>query len=116
LLLTRVESYDEQRVLLTWQNYTDYEEGATKLRVTEDLYRILQAIRNNEVVVFIKEKSAGECSVSLRSTRDFNVAKLANSLGGGGHHHAAGLNTTGTVAEVKSKILQELSRFFTLDR
>lgn len=113
LLLTRVESYDDQKVLLTWQNHTDYEDdGSTKLRVSDDLYRYLQSIKNNEVVVFIKEKSATECSVSLRSTHDFNVAKLAKSLGGGGHHHAAGINLPGTAGELKKIILKELSQFF----
>jgi phosphoesterase RecJ-like protein len=113
-LLTRVESYADQKILYTWQSLSDYEENTAKLRVTEDLYRYLQAIKNNEVIVFIKEKSATECMVSLRSTNTFNVGKIAHSLGGGGHRNAAGLMLPGTLAQVKAKILQELSRFYDL--
>jgi phosphoesterase RecJ-like protein len=51
----------------------------------------------NEVlaVVYMREVEDGSYRVSLRSKGDINVAKVAESFGGGGHKNAAGLRIDG---------------------
>ena len=57
-------------------------------------------IQGVEAAVFIKEVSEG-VKVSLRSKHDFNVRKIAETFGGGGHTKAAGVT-------FKNKDLQEV--------
>ncbi|HUV08425.1 MAG TPA: bifunctional oligoribonuclease/PAP phosphatase NrnA [Spirochaetia bacterium] len=115
-LLIRTESYAGGRVLLSWQSLEDRTEGRTakSMRASDDLYKHLQSVRNNEVVVLIKQENDGECSVSLRSSDRINVGQLARSQGGGGHPRAAGFTCTGSIDAVRERILKLLSRHYEL--
>jgi len=75
---------------------------------SEDFVSYARSINTVEVAIFIREVHAGHCSVSLRSKRFFNVAKVAKEFGGGGHFFAAGFRTTGTVQEVREKLLKRV--------
>ena len=46
----------------------------------------------------------------MRSTGDINVSDVCLMFGGGGHPRAAGAKITGTVEEVKQKLLKELKK------
>lgn len=57
---------------------------------TSDIISFGLQIKGVEVAVLIKEAEDG-AKASLRSKNDFNVRKIAESLGGGGHIKAAGI-------------------------
>ena len=57
---------------------------------TSDIISFGLQIKGVEVAVLIKEAEDG-VKASLRSKNDFNVRKIAESLGGGGHIKAAGI-------------------------
>ena len=111
-LLSRTGSYADGKVLISWQNLEDRRQAGDSPRGSDDFYRYLQSVDDCEVIVFIKQESAEECSVGLRSRDEFDVAELARSLGGGGHIRASGYSQKGSIDEVKSRILEELSRHF----
>ncbi len=75
---------------------------------SEDFVSYARCINTVEVAIFIREVHSGHCAVSLRSKRFFNVARVAKEFGGGGHFFAAGFRTTGTVQEVREKLLQRI--------
>jgi len=75
---------------------------------SEDFVSYARSINTVEVAIFIREVHAGHCSVSLRSKKFFNVANIAKEFGGGGHFFAAGFRTTGTVQEVREKLLKRV--------
>ncbi len=63
-----------------------------------------------EAVAFFKELAPGNYRISLRSKGKNNVAKVAETFGGGGHRNAAGCRIEGEFEEVKNRILEGLQR------
>jgi bifunctional oligoribonuclease and PAP phosphatase NrnA len=104
-MLGRTESWWNDRLLLSWQTMDDRARRGALQRGEDDLYRLLQTIRGNVVVAFVKEERAGGWSVGLRSTAAVDVGAIAGSFGGGGHKQAAGFDIEGTLESVKAKVL-----------
>ena len=67
-----------------------------------------RSIEGVEVAVFFKEVEPGKWKVSLRSKGKVDVAKVAKSLGGGGHKMAAGFEAEGKLKEIKERLFKEL--------
>jgi phosphoesterase RecJ-like protein len=109
LSFQRVEPELGGRVLVTYQSLEDLRSlGADVARGSDEVYRILQAVREVEVVVFIQEEENGRCSVGLRSNGSWDVGTLARSMGGGGHALAAGYTVAGSISRTREKLLQVL--------
>lgn len=63
----------------------------------------MRAIKDVDIVVLFREKSEEKIRVSLRAKKNINIAKLAESYGGGGHADVAGC-----VIANDSKVIEEL--------
>ena len=74
---------------------------------TSDLITIGMSIDEVEVAVLFKESDEGT-KVSLRSKFDYDVRKLAETFGGGGHTKAAGLYLNKPMEEVKVIVLDAI--------
>ena len=75
----------------------------------EGLIDHLRAIRGVIVAVFFEELPDGKVRVSMRSKNEkVNVCAICEKFGGGGHVLAAGARVRGTLAEVETKILEEV--------
>ena len=61
-----------------------------------------------EAVAFFKELGPGVYRISLRSKGRTNVAKVAETFGGGGHRNAAGCRIEGEFEEVKQRVIEGL--------
>jgi phosphoesterase RecJ-like protein len=72
---------------------------------TEDIVQHTRTIDGVELGLLLIEQLNGSVKVSLRSRGRIDVARLAEQFGGGGHSRAAGATLTGTVAEVRAKLL-----------
>lgn len=59
--------------------------------------------------VYLREVREGTYRVSLRSKGPVNVARVAESFGGGGHKNAAGFRVSGDWDEVEREIEQRMS-------
>ena len=65
--------------------------------VKEDAANLFFSIvRDTDFGIIMQEMESGELSVSLRSRSDFDVSKIAEELGGGGHKAAAGVRIENT--------------------
>lgn len=90
--------------------------GATTSQ-TEDLVNEPLRIEGAVASTLLVEQGDGLVRVSLRSQpplpdtdqRDIDVAEIAQQLGGGGHRRAAGARVTGSLAEVKRRVIQAFS-------
>lgn len=70
-----------------------------------------RAIKDVEVAMLLKERDPGDVyHVSIRSKGRVNVARIAQSFGGGGHHNAAGCTVEGHLDEVKKKLFDSATR------
>jgi phosphoesterase RecJ-like protein len=61
-----------------------------------------------EAVAFFKELSPGTYRISLRSKGKTNVARIAETFGGGGHRNAAGCRIDGEFCDVKLRVIGAL--------
>jgi phosphoesterase RecJ-like protein len=108
-MLHRAESLWDGKLLLTWQTADDRKATHGFQRGEDDLYRLLQTVKGNEVVAFIKEEDGGRFSLGLRSNKDVDVGRLAASFGGGGHRQAAGCDMKGPIESIKQKLIEALT-------
>jgi len=76
---------------------------------SEGIVNHLIAIAGIEATAFFREVVSGkECRISLRSKGSFNVAKVAEQFGGGGHHNASGCTVAGPLAEAMERVVEAL--------
>ncbi len=78
----------------------------------EGISSILRSIEGVEVAVSIKERAPGVYRASLRCYEPFNVSKICQQLGGGGHAMAAGCTVEGSIEQAKQKIVTEIEKQF----
>ncbi len=109
-MLNRVRSYDDNKILTTFQTIEDRRSVRGFSRGDDELYMLLQTVKNNEVVVFIREEERGGCSVGLRSRDKIDVGKIAGEFGGGGHKLAAGFDTDVDIEETETIVVERLKR------
>lgn len=72
------------------------------------LVGLLNQVDEAMVAVIFTEVHGGKVKVSLRSKRGFDVGTVAMTLGGGGHKQASGTTISGTVDEVREKVMPYL--------
>ena len=71
-----------------------------------DLINMLSAIEECPVSLIFVEQPQGKVKISWRARgKEWNVAQIATSFGGGGHRAAAGATIEGSLDEVKLKVL-----------
>lgn len=104
-MLERTESHWDDALLLSWQTIEDRASVGRYQRGEDDLYRLLQTVKGNQVVVFIRQEDSGSFSVSLRSTNEIDVGAVASSFGGGGHRQAAGFEAAGPREAIRQSML-----------
>ncbi|MGL5440137.1 MAG: DHH family phosphoesterase [Filifactoraceae bacterium] len=79
---------------------------------TESIVNYAVEIEGIDIGYFIKEKEEDLIKVSLRSkSKTYNVAKIAERIGGGGHIMAAGCTVQGNLEEAKKIISREVKEF-----
>jgi phosphoesterase RecJ-like protein len=77
---------------------------------SDGLINLPLTVKEIQAVAFFKEIEPGHFRISLRSKGNVDVNLVANAFGGGGHKNAAGCSLYGPYAEVRRKLLDELTR------
>jgi phosphoesterase RecJ-like protein len=77
---------------------------------TEGIAEILRSIRGVEISVFLRENEEGRVKASMRAKSYYDVSRLAQRFGGGGHVRAAGFTANKPIGEVLSEIADILER------
>lgn len=80
-----------------------------RLEEVESVVDILRTTVEAEVTLVIKEMAPGTWSGSLRAKSAVDVRVVAVGMGGGGHRLAAGFTTTGTAADIVSRVREMLA-------
>ncbi len=76
---------------------------------SKDLVEIIRVLQGSLAAIIFEDLEDGRVRMSLRSKDSrLNVAKVAESFGGGGHHMAAGIRMRGTLAECRERVLAGL--------
>src|SRR5262245_49107174 len=99
-LLGTALSHLERDGPLAWISVTQDQMRACQAKEEdcEGLVNYALSIHDVEIAVFFRELPDGSCRVSLRSKGQFNVAAIAERLGGGGHQCASGCAVEGPLS------------------
>jgi len=111
-ILSRTKAYFDGRLLISSETLEESNIFGFESRDSDSLNQMLLSIKDVEAVVVIRQESVENCTVSLRSIDNINVAKIAASFNGGGHKNAAGLTMKGDISFVKQKMIESFSEFF----
>ncbi len=87
-----------------------YEKANAQEEHSDGFINYVRNVEGVEVAVCLKEKSKEEIKVSLRSSKDLDVAEIAREFNGGGHERASGFTFFGTMVQAESKIIESLTR------
>jgi len=111
-VLLRAESLFDGKLILSSEEYEETCRFGLEGRDSESLYQLLQSVAAVEAIVIIRQETPANCTVGFRSRDWVNVGSIAESFGGGGHKHAAGLSIAGTIAELRPKIIKAFENVF----
>jgi len=111
--LERMEAHLDNRVIIEQISREDYPHENNEAIDLENLdldyiHEFNKLIENVDCVVLLRELPGNHVRVSMRSMSDLDISQIMKALGGGGHSKAAGVTWTGSVTEVKEKILELL--------
>lgn len=81
------------------------------LEATEDFINYPRVLSGVRIALAFKEVSADCVKVSFRSQGGLDVGRLAARFAGGGHRNAAGCTLTGSLAEVKARVLADAESY-----
>jgi len=112
-ILTRLESHFDGKLLLSTETLEESDTFGLEGRDSDALYQMILTIEGVEAALIIRQESAENCTVSLRSTDKIDVSQVAAIYGGGGHKNASGLTMKGDISSVKEKMLKSFKNIFT---
>lgn len=110
--LSRIRAYYGGKLLITDETLDELNLYGHDSRDSDLLYQLLQSIEGGEAIVLIREESEEECSLGFRSRDRVNVGAIAECFGGGGHFHASGAKSPGTIPELEEKIVAAFKKWF----
>lgn len=95
-------------IAITHQTYRQTGSNATE---TEGIINYAMMVPGVQAAVMFRETDdAASVKVSLRSKGAFDVNKVANGFGGGGHKNAAGCSYRGTIDEARSALVEHIAK------
>ena len=108
-VLASLELYEDDRIAFIHASREMFKLTGTCGADTEPFVNYPRSLSTVKVAIFLKQTDADIIGVSMRAKGEFDVARLADEFGGGGHRNAAGFKTSGeTIAGLKRKLLQRL--------
>ena len=105
LALERLKTLENGQVAYTEVYQADYAVTGATPPDTEDLINYPRSIEGVEVALMFMEQRGGAVKVSFRSRSKVDVDKIAEQFKGGGHRLAAGATVTGTMDQVRLRVL-----------
>lgn len=106
--LSTLSFSDDKRI--GWLSITldDIRESGAENEDMDGLVNYPRNIEGVEVGILFKQVDDRSVKVSLRSAGKVDVARIAQSFGGGGHIRAAGCKMEGTLNETVAKVVREV--------
>ncbi len=105
LVLGRLTLADGGRVAHSAIYLADYEATGAVPQDSEDMINFTRSIDGVEVGLFFMEQPKGGTKISLRSRQRVDVARIAESFGGGGHRLASGAILDAPLDETRTRVL-----------
>ena len=101
--LSQVEM--ESRLVWTTLSMEERQQVGYSGRDDADLIQILASVEDADIAVIFVEQPKGKVKVGWRAQPGFDVSQIALKFGGGGHPAASGADLSGSLEDVKSRVL-----------
>ena len=99
----------EESIAWSWVTQQDMDRAGASPEDCEGVVNHLISIAGVESAVFLRElPTENQFRLSIRSKGRVNVARVAESFGGGGHRTASGCTMEGPLSAVTGRVLDEL--------
>lgn len=112
--LSNIKIVNNGEIAYTVIKNSDFKKTNTKPSSCENFVNFVRSIKNIKVAIFFREdiKYKNRFHISLRSTEDIDVNRIASFFGGGGHKNASGCTIKGKLKTVKKKLLKRIKDEF----
>jgi phosphoesterase RecJ-like protein len=107
LCLARCKFVKKGKIVWSIVRKRDFDEVKGRDEDVDAVIEQMRSIQGVQLAVLFREKSRDILRVSLRSRGKVNVAKVAESFGGGGHFDVAGCNISNS-AKAKKELLSRM--------
>jgi len=105
LVLERLQTICEGQVAFTEIHMADYGATGATPADSEDLVNYTRSVAGVEVGLLFMEQPKGGVKVSFRSRSKVDVARLAETFGGGGHQRASGATIRASLQQARDQVL-----------
>ncbi|PWN00573.1 MAG: bifunctional oligoribonuclease/PAP phosphatase NrnA [Massilioclostridium sp.] len=113
LILDGMEFYFDGKCAMTAVSRKEMEELGADNTTFDGVSAIARQIEGVELGFTIREDGDNFYKISIRTSEKVDASQLGRLFGGGGHKRAAGCNISGTLTEVKEKLIQAAQRSLT---
>lgn len=110
MILSQTRFYYDNKLAVNHVHTAELEEKGVEISEIDHLVNVYRDTDQVEISCFLKEKRPHLYKVSLRS-KNFDVSKIAEAFGGGGHLLASGCEIEGSRAEVEKKLVTEIGQY-----
>ena len=111
-VLSRIESFYGGKLVISTEEFEETCIFGQEGRDSDSYYQLLQTVSDVEAIVIIRQETLEKCTIGFRSRSWVDVRTIAEALGGGGHKHAAGCSISGTIPEIKTRIIKAFESVF----
>ena len=94
-VMERLQINLRYNLAFTFLTHEDIKKDNISKGEMDGLAGFLGNLQGVNALMFLREEEKGVIKGSLRSSKDFDVSRLANALGGGGHKRASGFSVKG---------------------
>ena len=105
-ILGRAESHFNGKLILSYEEYEESVQFGMESRDSDTLYQLIQSVSGVEAIAIIRQETPENCTIGLRSLDKVDVGAIARKFGGGGHLNASGVSVSGTITEIRKKLLE----------
>lgn len=110
--LDALQRSDDGLVSWTHVRAQDFTELGATDEETEGIVNHVRAVRGAQVGILFREVPGGtKIRISLRAREGYDVNRVAQAFGGGGHHLAAGCSLSLPLPEAEKAVLEEVRRW-----
>lgn len=108
----KAERYFNGNVIYTFLTQQDIEKCQGTSKEVDSVVNFIKGVEEIKIACFIYEKGEKEVKASFRGEDGFDVCKLAQHFGGGGHVKAAGCTIYSSIDQAWQEIQQKLAELF----
>ena len=108
----KAEKYFNENVIYTFLTQQDIEQCQGTSKEVDSIVNFIKGVENIKIACFIYQKGENEVKASFRSEDGFDVCKLAQNFGGGGHVKAAGCTIYSSIEKAWQEIQSKLAELF----